>query len=540
MEALYERVLLDIRDNDISRAQSILRWLAVSMRPLSLEEVAECVSLPNSADILRICTSTLVETFISESTGRELVRFAHASVKDYLQSEKLRSSRLETSLYFVSPDLAHNHVAEKCRSYLLHSNTPTVHDQDDSVQPLFSYAALFWYTHIQAVKIPNDQTTALRHRAYELFKPESSRQFQNWLEIYTSNSDLETFDETCTQQLYYAIILGFPEAAILLIREGFDANSHGGSQGTPLQTASYYGYTDVVCCLLEHGAEVYAKGKLCGTALYAASSRGHEQIVRELLQNRDVSTKSMSLGGNEQKTEKPCTVEHDPIIEGTYGTPLQAAAYQGYSEIVSHLLNSGADSNVQGGLFGNALQAASASGRKDIVSLLLLKVDNVDVRGGLLGTPLQAAITGGHTDIRDMLVAKGARYEASTGQLWQEAFQRVRSQDQVLIEYYEDRLKRRLDIPKELSADQKLLAAVIRIRSQQSVKTAFRVSEKTSVIIKGSPDMCKLDESHHHHRSSADRLEANGYLYMNLIPAGNTLIVSNSVFREPMSAALAY
>ena len=58
---------------------------------------------------------------------------------------------------------------------------------------------------------------------------------------------------------------------------------------------------------------------------------------------------------------------------GEYGTALQAAALGGDQEIVSLLLDKGADVNAEGGKYGTALLIASYGRHQEIVSLLLEK-----------------------------------------------------------------------------------------------------------------------------------------------------------------------
>ncbi|KAL4745563.1 ankyrin repeat-containing domain protein [Aspergillus terricola var. indicus] len=76
---------------------------------------------------------------------------------------------------------------------------------------------------------------------------------------------------------------------------------------------------------------------------------------------------------------------------GEYSNALQAAAYEGYQEIVQLLLYKGADINAQGGFYGNALQAAVSEGLQDIVQLLLGKGADINAQGGRYNNALQAA-----------------------------------------------------------------------------------------------------------------------------------------------------
>ncbi|PVH75426.1 ankyrin, partial [Cadophora sp. DSE1049] len=58
------------------------------------------------------------------------------------------------------------------------------------------------------------------------------------------------------------------------------------------------------------------------------------------------------------------------IQGGYYGTPLQAAAYQGHKEVVSLLVGAAADPQ-QSGFSKDAIHAAAEGGRHHIIELLL-------------------------------------------------------------------------------------------------------------------------------------------------------------------------
>jgi hypothetical protein len=70
LDATYDRILLDIDDEDRDDAKKVLQWLAFSCRPLALEEVTEVLvvnlddgsleedeRLRDPYDILTICSS---------------------------------------------------------------------------------------------------------------------------------------------------------------------------------------------------------------------------------------------------------------------------------------------------------------------------------------------------------------------------------------------------------------------------------------------------------------------------------------------------
>ena len=126
LEETYEQALTEIPEKDTERARSILLWLVFSLRPLTLEEVAAVVKLPRSSDVLRICTSKLVTLSQQDleicncTTSCKVVQLAHSSVREYLVSDKLKTSEnKKASSFFVSMDLAHVKIGEACLSYLL-------------------------------------------------------------------------------------------------------------------------------------------------------------------------------------------------------------------------------------------------------------------------------------------------------------------------------------------------------------------------------------------------------------------------------------
>ncbi|KAJ7310860.1 ankyrin repeat-containing domain protein [Mycena albidolilacea] len=100
---------------------------------------------------------------------------------------------------------------------------------------------------------------------------------------------------------------------------------------------------------------------------------------------------------------------------GRYGSSLQAAAAQGHTEIVGVRLEKGADVNAAGGFYGSSLYAAAARGHIETVSILLEKGANINVAGGRHGSLLQIAAAQGHTDFVSILLEKGVNINAAGG-----------------------------------------------------------------------------------------------------------------------------
>jgi hypothetical protein len=178
----YERDLLNI--GKLTReAVKILHWLAFSARPLRLKELCEVIAFDEIDGhqkfdknnrplkpryLLRICPSLITMdagelpdsgddeqndslTHSDDSDGE--VRLAHFSVKNYLTSAEIQTSR--ASEFSMREPSAHPLMAEVCLTYLLqfgqhHLALPKVLREF----PLTPYASRYWYHH--ASLIPDD------------------------------------------------------------------------------------------------------------------------------------------------------------------------------------------------------------------------------------------------------------------------------------------------------------------------------------------------------------------------------------------------
>ena len=134
-DVLMRRIPGDYRE----KARLMLMWLAYSIRPVTLQELAAVASLPEPMDVLRICTSSLVTlsrevirlhpsimenpVWYTESlpeSEAEIVKFDHFSVKEYILSEdSLASGRVSASYFFVPPLIAHLSIAQTSVGHLL-------------------------------------------------------------------------------------------------------------------------------------------------------------------------------------------------------------------------------------------------------------------------------------------------------------------------------------------------------------------------------------------------------------------------------------
>ncbi|KAI9878600.1 MAG: hypothetical protein M1830_000460 [Pleopsidium flavum] len=433
IDETYDRILLNIPEDDQQAAHATLQWLAFSQRPMTLGEISEAIAVDtrqrcfavesrflDAHSILEICSSmvTLSESGIendlasigsdlgtteddSESTESVVtdemkeLQLAHYSVKEYIVSERIRSGRAKA--FAVVEAQAQEYMAEASLVYLLSFDKPdSLYKDVWNHFPFLKYAARYWFKHSQTVT--RDAGQQVLNLTRSLFDAENNSCFINWLRIWEpddryDNPKLSRSSESVKPPLYYAALMGLLGVGQLLIEEGANVNAQSGSYGTALNAASAEGNEAIAHLLIEKGANVNAQAKHHETALQLASGWGHEAIAHLLIEK----------GANVNAQAK----HHE--------TALQLASKWGHEAVVQLLIEKGANVNAQGGVYGTALEAAIAAGNKATVQLLIEKGANVNAQSALYGTALQVASEQGHEAIAHLLIEKGANVNAQGG-----------------------------------------------------------------------------------------------------------------------------
>src|SRR5947207_3662676 len=112
LDETYDRILCNIPEKHCRIAHRAMQLLAISSEPLTPCQVAEAVAvdvenqkfdpvldrLREPSYIIKICSTLVIArstsyymqlTWLIDSTGREELRFAHYSVKEYLVSQRI-------------------------------------------------------------------------------------------------------------------------------------------------------------------------------------------------------------------------------------------------------------------------------------------------------------------------------------------------------------------------------------------------------------------------------------------------------------------
>lgn len=218
----YERVLKHISENNRKHACRLFQCLAVSVRPLLVEELAEILAFdfdtakgdipifspdrrPNDQEgtILSICSSLVT---IVDNGGSRVVQFCHLSFREFLTSKYLASSRGDLSLFHIFPERAHTILAQICLGFLLHLGN---FDDNKNAKgfPLAEYAARHWVTHAQFEDVASHVMDGIK----TLFDPDRPH-FASWIGLFDIAAESgRRLPLEAPNPSYYSALCGFPD-----------------------------------------------------------------------------------------------------------------------------------------------------------------------------------------------------------------------------------------------------------------------------------------------------------------------------------------
>ena len=454
LDETYERVLCSIDEDSIEEARRILTLLCFSSRPLTVPELIDGVAvdlneparldlerrLQDENDLHRICLGLIDispeidrdENDETEQRSSSIVRIAHFSVQEYLESNRIKQHK--AAAFQLQDVSAHMEMAQICLVYLQEPGLSNGRLGEEKLTqfPFAIYAATFWHHHYKTSTQPVDGASFLEHLLLKLFQCPKS--FRTWVILRnveefgrTNFFDFDVELRQTASPLYYASLLGLDGIVRGLLNLHQDdptklnylVNADIGFIGNALHAAAERGYDKVVQMLLDAGADLKLQGKGCGNALQLASRGGHEKVVQMLLDaGADPKFQDKGYGnalqaavdrGYIKVVQMLLDAGTDPNLEGGgFGNALQTAVYWNEKEMVHMLLDAGADMNVQGGLFGNALQTAAYCDNKEVMHMLLDAGADMNVQGGRFGNALQAAVRKGHKEVMQLLISAGA------------------------------------------------------------------------------------------------------------------------------------
>ena len=148
--------MLGIENARREYAYRLLQCIAVSIRPLHVEELAEVLAVQSDDGedsgyhsdwrledarqaVLSACSSLIS---IVNVNGSPVVQFSHFSVKEFLMSSRLASAGEHLSSYHILPSSAHTFLSRSCLNVLL-SLDDEVEKSTVEKRPFAIYAAQY-------------------------------------------------------------------------------------------------------------------------------------------------------------------------------------------------------------------------------------------------------------------------------------------------------------------------------------------------------------------------------------------------------------
>jgi len=463
----YDRI---IRNIDRSRAgtvaREVLRWIVYSQRQLTTSELLEVTgflvqerprfdreeALGDLDDILRICSSLVSVTLSEDGTSSQpddrseryaafapkYVRLAHASVREYLLSDKPYLAH-----YSLHDRESHDILASCCLVYLLRFEADEwTADDWESVFPLARYAAEFWTKHARisggwsqhsrdlSMELLTRRKPAFRAWSYLGCKQQiadlpllaASREGLTYavrIILQKDNTNIDAWLDgwllESRNALSEASAEGHEEIVEMLLHQGANVNTPSKWQGADaLGIACAKSHDGIAIRLLNKGADPYAEHGSAGTALASACRKGRDNLVERMLAT-DLPMDSHKKVGD--ALVAACANGHDRIASMlTHSNAFAGVLWEDVDRALASAIKD-KHYEVIDTLFGvggmhwrpdDALRAACHQGDEKLVRRLLNKADCADVPSLELNKGLCIAFAGGHEGAVELLLAKGA------------------------------------------------------------------------------------------------------------------------------------
>jgi hypothetical protein len=305
LDGTYERALLDLGTLNRKKAVVCLTWIAFALREVTLAELVEAVGLGLSNDPPPLTDEEYSKPKIMEALlqarllppglvvvkdtkdFKNSVSFSHFSVKEYLVSDRITSSRaLEFAL---NEQAAHIQIAQACLRYHLYickeKAQTEITDAAVFKYPLCVYGVKFGFGHVEAVA-REQWSQSLCCRLQDIFE-HGSVAFRNLVELRNGPFSSDPDDDSFPSPLYYTCSEGNLQLLKFLLESStFHVDSLGGWEGTALNLACFGDDLSAMEILLDAGANPYLGNTGIRCAL-EASVKGYSKSAMEKLLELD-------------------------------------------------------------------------------------------------------------------------------------------------------------------------------------------------------------------------------------------------------------
>ena len=434
LDETYKRILNEINNANRVHAYRLLQCLAVALRPLRVEELAEVLAfdlttggMPKlNADwrwedqeeaVLSACSS-LVSVIIDD--GSRVVQFSHFSVKEFLTSDRLASCLEEVSKFHIPVDPSHAILAQACFGVLLCLDDHTDKDSVENI-PLYRYAVEYWAGHARVGDVELQIKDALDY-FFDMDNPHFSALARLRYEydlLRLSGDEEPTGMPGSAAPLYFAAwggLHGLVER--LIIKDPQQVTQLGGIYGTPLHASVLGGHIEISQVLFAHGADINSR---CGdnwTPLHVALDFKRLEIAKWLL-NHGADVNSQNKQGltplHFARDVEACRIllEHNAEVDlrsNNGDTPFLSVWKSGRNaDILQLFLDYNADVRVRDDEQYAPLHFAAENGLLELAQTLLERNVEVDPQTEDGRTPFLGALQYGHPDIARLLLGHNAK-----------------------------------------------------------------------------------------------------------------------------------
>ena len=414
LDETYERILRQIPKSNREHAHWLLQCLTVAIRPLHVKELAEVLAIDFSAPgatpildeklrwedkeraVLSACSSLI--TIVQDKDSR-CVQFSHFSVKEFLTSERLATSTVDTLRYHhIHIQSAHTIMTQACLSVLLRLDK-SMGGFIIKSYPLARYAGMHFGDHVEFENVLPHVTEGVDN----LLDPDKPH-FDIWVWLRTDdwnasawhNSRMDEKDRFQSVRfvrrnrsptlskypprvspLYYVAAFGhFSLAHRLISKFPQDLHTMDNKGCTPLHIAVLAGKVEVSQLLIEHSTNLDTPSTEGWTLLHMAAYRGLFEVSRILLERHKAIKPYLNMRNKKGQTA------------------LHLASRYHHSSIVALLLKFGADVNARDDYNKTPLHLASLTPCLGTMGLLLKFGADVDSRDDDDMTPLLFALQG--------------------------------------------------------------------------------------------------------------------------------------------------
>ena len=459
LDGTYERTLREIKKANWEFAHRLLQFVAVAIRPLRVEELAELLafdfkagSIPKFHEdwrlvdpihaVLSTCPSFLA--IVDENyPGHKVVQFSHFSVKEFLTSARLaKSNDIILRRYHISETPAHTVAARACLGYLLHLDKDVTRYSLRNL-PFAEYSAEYWVSHARVEDVSQNVKDGLKE-LFDQSKPHLA------ICIWICDPSLSSWEmrqsEWCQSErpsrlrktpLQYVVFWDLHSIVELLVNEhSQDVNSRDFNDATPLHLASEIGRLEVARTLIEHGARVSARNKDGWTPLHLASQEGRLEVAHMLIEHgADVSAQNFDgqtplhlvspshrnrvqfhgLVDSGRPQVAQMLIKHgaDVSAQDKVGeVPLHRASQAGWLGVARILIELGADVSVHNKDGQTPVHLAVRAGQLEVARILIECGTSVSARNKDGHTPLHLASKAGWLEVARMIIERGADVSA--------------------------------------------------------------------------------------------------------------------------------